>query len=810
MSTDVKKPEGEVAKPELVTAFIDGIEVNVPKGTLVIRAAEDIGIEIPRFCDHTLLDPVAACRQCIVDVPDGGNGRPMKPQPACALTVMPNMQVQTANSNETVAKHQAGMLEFLLINHPLDCPICDKGGECPLQNQAMSHGRGESRYEGVKRTYPKPVNISPQILIDRERCVLCQRCTRFGTQISGDDFISLSERGALSQINIYASRPYESYFSGNIVQICPVGALTSADYRFQARPFDLVSTTTTCEHCASGCELRTDHRHYQVKRRLAGNDPEVNEEWNCDKGRFGFYYGRQDDRLSYPLVRRDGVLEPASWPEAIDVAAVGLEATLGRSGVLTGGRLTLETAYAYSRFARTVLGTNSIDFRARPYGAEEADFLAGEVVGRSVDDSVTYTDLEQAKQVVLVGFEPEDESPIVFLRLRKAWRKHATKVRVLAPFASNGTVKMGGTLVPTAPGQEAANLAGLADELDAGTIILVGERASTSPGTLATVTRIAAQRGARWAWIPRRAGELAALEAGCLPTLLPGGRTVADATARVDLQAAWGVQRLPEGAGLDTEQMLAAAASGELGALVVSGVELADLADPAAARAALANEDLFVVSLEQRRSEISELADVVFPVALLEDQSGTFINWEHRVRPVAAINTQASTAMTEVRVLAALADALGSELGFRSPANARVAYDETADWEGARASWQPADDAPAEQADDAEGLVLASWRMAIDQARGLDGTDPLRRSVAAPLARIAPATAERFGVAADDLVTLRTAAGALTLPVAITEDMVEGVVWAPMNSGAPSLGTLQARPGDRVELAVDNTAGGVA
>ncbi|MCB2021042.1 MAG: (2Fe-2S)-binding protein, partial [Burkholderiaceae bacterium] len=424
MSTDVKKPDGEVAKADLVTATIDGIQVSVPKGTLVIRAAERLGIDIPRFCDHELLDPVAACRQCLVEVPDGGNGRPMKPQPACALTVMPNMVVETAATNEKVAKHQQGMLEFLLINHPLDCPICDKGGECPLQNQTMSHGPGESRFEGLKRTYPKPVNISAQVLIDRERCVLCQRCTRFGEQISGDDFISLSERGALSQINIYASHPYESYFSGNIVQICPVGALTSVDYRFQARPFDLVSTTTTCEHCASGCQLRTDHRHFQVKRRLAGDDPEVNEQWNCDKGRFGFYYGRQADRLSYPLVRRDGELVPASWPEAIDAAVAGLKAAGASSGVLTGGRLTLENAFAYSKFARAVLGTNSIDFRTRPYGADEAGFLAAEVTSREID--VTFTDLENAAKVVLVGFEPEEESSAVFLRLRKGNRKNGT------------------------------------------------------------------------------------------------------------------------------------------------------------------------------------------------------------------------------------------------------------------------------------------------------------------------------------------------------------------------------------------------
>ncbi|WIY83128.1 NADH-quinone oxidoreductase subunit G [Propionimicrobium sp. PCR01-08-3] len=809
MSTDVKKPDAEVAKPDLVTATIDGIQVSVPKGTLVIRAAERMGIEIPRFCDHELLDPVAACRQCIVEVPDGGNGRPMKPQPACALAVMPNMVVETAATNEKVAKHQEGMLEFLLINHPLDCPICDKGGECPLQNQTMSHGPGESRYEGLKRTYPKPVNISPQILIDRERCVLCQRCTRFGEQISGDDFISLSERGGLSQINIYASRPYVSYFSGNIVQICPVGALTSADYRFQARPFDLVSTTTTCEHCASGCELRTDHRHFQVKRRLAGNDPEVNEQWNCDKGRFGFYYGRQADRLTNPLVRRNGKLEPASWPEAIDAAVNGLKDAGAAAGVLTGGRLTLENAFAYSKFARTVLGTNSIDFRSRAYGADEAGFLAADVAGAPMD--VTFADLEKTGTVVLVGFEPEEESSAVFLRLRKGYRKNRTKVLAVAPFLTNGSKKMGATLVAAAPGEELKALDSIAGELTEGTIVLVGERASLTPGLLAKIRGLSA-KGVRWAWIPRRAGELAALEAGCLPGLLPGGRPATDASARVDLQAAWGVDHLPEDEGLDAEGMLAAAGSGELKALVTAAVDLADMNDPEAAQAALASDGVFVVSLEQRRSSVTEVADVVFPVALLEDQLGTFINWEHRVRPVNIINAKAPSVMTDVRVLAALADAFGSDLGMRTPPQAQAAFAEISDWEGARPGFvsQPARASELRAGESQHGLKLASWHQAVDDSRCLDGAETLKMAAPAARVRISQATAEQLGAADGTTVTISTQAGSVELPAEITASMVDDVVWAPTNSGAELLRLLHVRPGERVQVSVVTTAGGAA
>src|SRR6185436_4989444 len=264
---------------DMVNLTIDGVPVSVPKGTLVIRAAEQIGVEIPRFCDHPLLEPVGACRQCLVEVatpgPDGSLRPFPKPQTSCTTTVSEGMAVQSQCSSPVADKAQQAQMEFLLLNHPLDCPVCDKGGECPLQNQAMSTGRTESRFRDVKRTYPKPVNISSQVLLDRERCVLCARCTRFSDQIAGDPFIALVERGALQQVGIYEKEPFESYFSGNTVQICPVGALTGAAYRFRARPYDLISTPSVCEHCASGCATRTDHRRGTVLRRLADNDPAV-------------------------------------------------------------------------------------------------------------------------------------------------------------------------------------------------------------------------------------------------------------------------------------------------------------------------------------------------------------------------------------------------------------------------------------------------------------------------------------------------------------------------------------------------------
>ncbi|WP_068432942.1 NADH-quinone oxidoreductase subunit G, partial [Piscicoccus intestinalis] len=519
-------------KVEMVDLSIDGVEVSVPKGSLVIRAAEEIGIEIPRFCDHPLLEPAGACRQCLVDVatpgPDGSM-RPMpKPQASCTMTVSQGMEVKTQHTSPVADKAQHGIMEFLLINHPLDCPVCDKGGECPLQNQAMSHGRATSRFDDVKRTFPKPVHISNQVLLDRERCVLCQRCTRFSDQIAGDPFIALVERGALQQIGVYQDEPFDSYFSGNTVQICPVGALTGAMYRFRSRPFDLVSTPSTCEHCASGCSQRTDHRRGTVLRRMAANNPEVNEEWNCDKGRWAFQYAVSADRLTHPLVRDEhGQLQVASWPQAIAAAADGLATAraAGGVGVLTGGRVTAEDAYGYSKFARTVLGTNDIDCRSRVHSAEEAEFLATHVVGTGPENGVTYAALERAPAVLLVGIEPEEESPMVFLRLRKAARKNKTSVYSIAPFATRSLTKMGGSLIQAAPGTEADVLDALTvdgGELDIpaqalahdGAVILVGERLATVPGGLTAVAQLAQKRGAKLAWIPRRAGERGAIEAG--------------------------------------------------------------------------------------------------------------------------------------------------------------------------------------------------------------------------------------------------------------------------------------------------------
>ncbi|MDP7721903.1 NADH-quinone oxidoreductase subunit G [Mycobacterium sp. TY814] len=782
MTSAAKTDTGdEVKPPDMVTLTIDGAEISVPKGTLVIRAAELMGIQIPRFCDHPLLDPVGACRQCLVEV-EGQR----KPLASCTTVCTDDMVVRTQLTSAAADKAQHGVMELLLINHPLDCPMCDKGGECPLQNQAMSNGRAESRFTDTKRTFAKPINISAQVLLDRERCILCARCTRFSNQIAGDPFIDMQERGALQQVGIYANEPFDSYFSGNTVQVCPVGALTGMSYRFRARPFDLVSSPSVCEHCASGCAQRTDHRRGKVTRRLAGDDPEVNEEWNCDKGRWAFTYATQPDVLTTPLVRdANGELAPASWAHAIVAATQGLEAARGRTGVLVGGRATWEDAYAYAKFARIVLNTNDIDFRARPHSAEEADFLAARIAGRPV--SVSYADLESAPVVLLAGFEPEEESPIVFLRLRKAARKNGVPVYSIAPFATRALDKMSGRLLQTAPGGEPAALDGLAtgevgDLLSTpGAVIMVGERLATVPGALSAAARLADSTGARLAWVPRRAGERGALEAGALPALLPGGRPVADDTARSQVAAAWHVDELPSAAGRDVDGILAAATDGTLGALLVGGIEPGDFADPDAVLAAL-DAAPFVVSLELRHSPVTQRADVVFPVAPTTQKAGAFVNWEGRYRGFepAFKGSMLQASQSDHRVLDTLADELGILLNCSTVESAREELAGLGTWDGKHAGSPHVEAAPAAQPESGEA-VLVGWRLLLDAGRGQDGEPHLAGTARTPVVRLSADTAKEIGATDGESVTVSTDRGSITLPLNVT-DMPDRVVWLPLNS----------------------------
>ena len=821
----------------LVKVTIDDVELDVPAGTLVIRAAEQAGIRIPRFCDHPLLEPVAACRQCLVEVgmPDRNTGELRfmpKPQPSCAQTVTPGMVVKTQHTSEVARRAQEGVMEFLLINHPLDCPICDKGGECPLQNQAMSEGRESSRFIDAKRTYRKPLKLTSQILLDRERCILCQRCVRFGKEIAGDPFLDLQGRGggtaptehhhfmgeqvgsfdtavldyfnpqAKDNVKAGISGPYgqegiigslnegdlapndrdvsgrafASYFSGNIIQICPVGALTSNDYRFRARPFDLVSTASVTEHDASGSAIRVDIRRGEVLRRLAGNDPEVNEEWITDKDRFAFKWSGVQ-RLNTPFVRENGQLVPTSWSDALDRVHRALAGLSGdQVGFLPGGRLSFEDAWAWSKFARSVVGSDSIDMRSRSHSEEERSFLAAHVAGSGL--GVTYSQLENAGQVLLVGLEPEDECGAIFLRMRKATRKGKLRVASLAPMTSRGLAKLSGELLRCAPGtevevaaeiREGGEFADLASRLDGG-VILVGERASRTPGLLSEVVRLAERTHCRIQWVPRRAGERGGLEAGLLPGLLPFGRALASQEARESL--AWG--EIPAQRGLDATQMLEAAADGRVKALVVGGVDLRDFDDPAAARKALDQVD-FLVSLEVRRSEVTDRADVILPVAPPLEKNGTFINWEGRLRPFG--QAIASRSQTDRLVFDALASEFGVDLGLHDLVGLYDQVNPLMQWNGQREEFVPAKASELVEVGQGEAL-LATHKPMLDAGRLQDGATMLAGSARRPVVFASRATVAGLGIDEGEELTLSTQRGSITLPLQFA-DLPDGVVWVP-------------------------------
>ncbi len=842
-------PEGQVR------LTIDGRTVDAPKGELLIRTCERLGIVVPRFCDHPLLDPAGACRQCLVEVEMGGRPMP-KPQASCTMTVADGMVVKTQHTSPVADKAQQGVMELLLINHPLDCPICDKGGECPLQNQAMSSGRADSRFVEQKRTFVKPLPISDEVLLDRERCVLCQRCTRFSEQIAGDPFIELLERGVHQQIGTEETawgegEDFQSYFSGNTIQICPVGALTSASYRFRSRPFDLVSTPGQCEHCASGCSTRRDWRRGGVTRVLAGEEPNVNEEWLCDKGRFAFRYPTSPQRVLQPMVRGDdGELAPVSWTEALERAAeLLLAARDGQGparvlvgddgeeaegdpkqgvGVLPGGRLTVEDAYAYGKFARLALRTNDVDQRARVHSDEELDFLAGHVAGVA-PGHVSYAHLEAARTVLCVAFEPEEESPIVFLRLRKASR-HGTRVVHVGSWTTPAVVKTGGHLVRVAPGDEPAALDALPDDVAAalaepGAVVLVGERAAEVPGLLTAVASLGSRTGARVAWVPRRAGERGGVDAGALPSLLPGARLLSGPEARDAVASVWGVPTLPDAPGRDVTAMLRAAADGTLAGLVVGGLELRDLPDPALARAALAEADV-VVSLEQVFTEVTEYADVVLPVAPAVNRSGTYRNWEGRDRPFATtidpgqggsgrVGGTAAITLPDCRVLDSLAVEMDVDLFTQTPQAAAAELAELG-----TVAVSPSTPRTRPHVSDGSSLTsdvrmnpsshgsaplrLATWRQLLDGG-ALLAEEPDLPGTARPVRlRVAAATAERLGLVAGEPARLHAAeqpgrhaetdptAAGLDLVVELA-DLPEDVVWAPAHMpGASGVTTLAA------------------
>ena len=812
---------------------IDGQEVTVPRGTLVIRAAEQLHITVPRFCDHPLLAPAGACRQCFVDIALARAPDQPRPMTSCTTEVAEGMVVNTHLTSEVAREAQEAQLEFLLINHPLDCPMCDKGGECPLQDQALAHGPSQSRFVDRKRRYEKPVPISPQIGLDRERCVLCARCTRFSSEISGDPFIELFERGALEQVAIYEDEPYNSYFSGNVVQICPVGALTATSYRFAARPFDIRAVDSVCNQCASGCNLRVDTRSGRIERQLARTNMAVNEMWNCDKGRFGFEYVAHPSRIVEPAARDElGSVTQTTWSVAIRAAADRLTAArdAGGVGVLTGGNLTDEDAYAVSRFARDVLATDDVDFRRIVRTDEERPLLQA-VAGAP---GPTYEEVEQAGVVVVVGLDPDEESPILHLRLRKAANKLGVKVVAVGP-ALGSISDLAWRWVRTGPGgetrilralagtdeppREGSDLAAVAQALaDAdeaasggpGVIVLAGERLATSPGALAAAAELAsAGIGRGFAWVPRKAGARGAVDAGLLPGLLPGGRPVSEPGPVADV---W--TRLPEAAGRDARDMLRAAADGELAALYLIGVDpIRDFEDTQLAQRALERVDTVIVQ-DLLETDTTRYADVVLPAAAAQERVGSFTTWEGRRQPFAQVVPPPLRCQEDWDIIRQLARAMDADLGWETAidvrreaaplmAAERSALDRLADL---AATAEADDDDPGREravqtaggelgrgrAERAAGgeLTVEAVPSLLGRGSMLRGADALNATARPPRAWVHPEDAQHAGVSDGDEIELAGPMGHLTLPVVVTEQVAQGVVRVPRNATDTPLGVL--------------------
>ena len=674
----------EAPKKTTLTVTIDGVAMEANPGELLIAAAERTGTYIPRFCWHPRMREVGMCRMCLVNV---SGPRGMSLQPACMQPCAEGMEVDTKSAG--VKKAQDGILEFLLVNHPLDCPICDKGGECPLQDQTLTFGPGESRFVEEKRHFEKPIPISDLVLLDRERCILCDRCTRFSKEVAGDPLIHFINRGNNTEVNTFPDDPFASYFSGNVVQICPVGALTAKPYRFTARPWDLDQVESTCTSCAVGCRVVLQSSGDVITRTQGVDSDPVNWGWLCDKGRFDFEAVSSPARLTHPMVRpaKGDAAVTANWKDALRVVADRLRAYQpSEIGFIGGARLTNEAQYAYARLAKSVLRTDNVDAQLGD-GLPVAAWLG--LPAATIDDAAN------ASAVILLGPDLKEELPILFLRLRDAALNRRVPIVELTtrPTGISASVvslvhrpgeaavlmkALLGVASGTAPvdrqiaGVESSDLNAAAKVLGAalaagkgnGKLVVILGRPSVADlsDSIVEAAGIVADGVATAAFLPamRRSNLRGALDMGLAPGMLPGRVTRADGAAW--FAARWGSG--PTEAGLDTVGMLAAAAEGRLRALVLLGADpLSDVPDRRLVDAAFAKLE-FVVAVETLANSSTALADVVLPAAGYAETSGTTTNIEGRVTRVAAKVSAPGVARPDWMIATELAAMLGTDFGF--------------------------------------------------------------------------------------------------------------------------------------------------
>ncbi len=785
-----------------ITITIDGKEVPARPGEMLIKAAEDNGVYIPRFCWHPRMTPVGMCRMCLVEV-EGPRG-PMLVT-SCTQPVSDGMAVDTKNPE--VTKAQEGILEFLLANHPLDCPVCDKGGECPLQDQTMSYGPGESRFVEEKRHFEKPIPISDLVLLDRERCILCARCTRFCEEISGDPLIEFKERGNYTQVNTFPDLPFASYFSGNTVQICPVGALTATAYRFRARPWDLVSVASTCMHCTAGDKMTVQASQNEILRFLGVDSEHTNHGWLSDKCRFGFEYINSPDRLTTPLIRQGEGHREATWTEALTLVADRLAAIRDADspdaiGAIGGARGTNEDAYALARFMRTVIGTNNVD--AQIDDGLEPQFLAA-VSGKGLIE-----DLERAKTILLWGPDLKEEHPTLYLRVRRAAQELGAKLIVVHPRAT-GLDDRATHIVRYRPGSGPEVLselrggegshAAVAAALGEGPVVaLVGRTGLGEDPRLpeAVAAWVRAFDDATVLPLARRGNVYGALDMGLAPNLLPGRVSVTSPQA---LTEHWG--DLPTAPGRSTRHML----DGSMRALVLMGADpVADTPDATGARNALAAAD-FVVSIDLFLNSSNAKADVILPADGFAEKDGTVTNLEGRVQKVNAITTGHGQSRPDWSILDDLSMRMGKPLGFSSAAAIAKEISEVApayqgvtwdllDWDERDGVVVPFGDAvqplaylPADTPGEiVKGdLVLHSARTLYDDGVLMRNGLSLHDLAPGASLHVHPDDASRLGLSRQATIT----AGELsaTLPVIADPSLARGTVYVPFNQpGGPVLG----------------------
>ena len=612
-------------RPEqnIIQLTIDGREVRAIEGSMLVDAARLGDVEIPYFCyERKLGNPVGACRMCLVEI----EGIP-KLQTSCSTAVKDGMVVHT--QTERVHQAQNAIVEFLLVNHPLDCPVCDKGGECPLQDITFGWGLGRSRFIDPKRHFEKPLALSPVIAIDRERCILCYRCVRFSQEISEDYQLVFADRGAHTFVSTHDGHPYVAPFSGNIVELCPVGALTSQPYRFRARPWDIEGSGGICTLCPSQCNVDFTVRDEKVLRVLARENPDVDDGWLCDKGRFAYQAIHVDERITRPLVRDGGNLRPVSWERALEVAA-GLRRHKGHVGALVGGQATNEEGFLLARLMREALDSPHVDSRT-------GERIALGHVRALADPALqaTVPDLEFAHTVLVVGCEPLDESPILDLRIRKGVRRRAVNLAIATarPSALDVNAKL---VLRYPPGGEAAFLRELAAALEGGEasdevrglaellrnggediVILWGERLGAAAGGLLEIAGqldLAGRDGAGLLEVPSGANGRGLREAGALPNAGPG---YADAPA----------------IGYGASEIGAAAADGELTALYLFQTDpLRDLPDSATWQQALHSAALVVAHASVLTEGLHEHANVIFPADSYAEKEGTVVHPDGRLQ----------------------------------------------------------------------------------------------------------------------------------------------------------------------------------